>query len=63
MLNAKLTMEFCFGAEVVAGVFAGLPGLLATTTNTAARPNVAAHLASAESVLYGGVKGMPEPKA
>ena len=61
LLNAKLTMDFMFGTELVDACFAaGGSGVVEAVAATAARPNVKAFLATAEPVVYASVEGMPK---
>ena len=60
LLNAKLTMDFCFGAAAVAPSFATAgAGVSASVEATAERPRIKAFLEKSEPVLYGSVQGMP----
>ena len=56
LLNAIITMEFCFTKEKVDEVVA-LSGLTKVVENTRARPNIKAFLAKDVPVLYDGVMG------
>lgn len=61
LLNALLVHDYCFGPEAwaAAAAAASATGTSKACAALAARPSVAAYLATAEAVLYRGVKGMP----
>lgn len=53
--NAVITMEWCFGIELVATSLSAAPLAMGAAAALRARPRVEAYLASAEPVLYSSV--------